>query len=75
MENAMRKVYATLLLLAGMFLVILGARYPSVSVLGELTLLGTGSCLIFVAAAVFAGLAVFSKVWSTLMIFLTWLRP
>jgi hypothetical protein len=70
----MRNNDANVLLTAGVTLVVLGSLCSDVEVLGQLALLGTGSCLLFVACAMVAGVAVFERVMSKTLKFLEWFQ-
>lgn len=70
----MRNNDANLLLTAGVSLVVLGSLCSDVEVLGQLALLSTGSCLLFMACAMVAGVTVFERVMSKTLKFLEWFQ-
>lgn len=65
---------ATVLLTAGVTLVVLGSLCSGVEVLGQLALLSTGSCLMFLAAAMITGVAQFERVMAKTLKFLEWFQ-
>lgn len=70
----MRNINATMLLVSGMGMVILGSYHACVDLLGEAVLLGCGTGLLLVAAAMLAGITVFERAVDSAVKLITWLR-
>lgn len=70
----MRNNDASVLLAAGMSLMIIGALSADVDRLGQMALLSCGSCLLFIAAAMAAGIVMFERVMAKALKFLEWFQ-